>query len=85
MVYVVIKNWQRDSGDCGLECIGVYKDFEYAQKVLESEMKVAKEDFSYLNTEEDDYAYGDMCWSIWEEGEYCYNHIDLKIVEKEVE
>ena len=83
--YVVINNWQCDSGECGLGCLGVYDTFEKAQKVFEKEMQTARIDFGYLETEEDEYKKGYRSWSIWEKEEYCYNHIDLKIIEKEIQ
>ena len=83
-VYVLTVVWQRDSGDCGNEVIGVYQDFELAQRLFKNEMKNAKKDLEDLDTEEDNYIDGDMSWSIWEEGEYCYNHIDIQITECEV-
>lgn len=79
-VYVVSVVWQRDSGECGSN-VRVFQDVEKAFEQMKIEMESARTDFSDLSTEESDYADGDMSWSIWEEGEYCYNHIDVTITE----
>lgn len=84
-VYVVVCSWQRDCGECGTDVIGVYSSFERAKLAMENEMKMARSYFEDLETEESEYVDGDMSWSIWEEGEYCYNHDDILIIEKEVE
>lgn len=83
-VFVLTTVWQCDSGDCGQD-IRVFNNLEDAQKVLKQKMEEAREDFSYLDTEEDEFKDGDMSWSIWESQEYCYNHIDLVIYQREVE
>ena len=82
-VYVLSVVWQRDSGECGNDVV-VYENVEHALKALKNEMTFARKDFSDLDTEETDYTDGDMSWSIWETGEYCYNHCDITITECEV-
>ena len=79
-VYVLNVVWQRDSGECGND-VKVFQDIEKAFEQMKMEMESARTDFNDLSTEEDDYREGDMSWSIWEEGEYCYNHIDITITE----
>ena len=83
-VYVLVVSWQRDSGDFG-QTVSVYDTFEKAQATMREEIKSARRDFSDIsNLEEDDYHDGDMSWTICEEGEYCYNHCDVTIYEREV-
>lgn len=85
-VFVFIKTHQFDYGSVGL-ITRVYDTFEKAQTVFKAEMKQAIRDFKNLGkkAEQDNYSEGDMEWSIWEKDEYLYNHIDLTIVEREVE
>ena len=82
-IFIFTCTWQRDSGECG-NYVSAFRNFDDAQKFLEEEMKGARQDFSDLETEETEYAEGDMSWSIWESGEYCYNHCDLEIRQVEV-
>ena len=84
IVYVLTVGWQFDTGECGNR-VGAYDTIEKAQAQMEKEIKCAKTDFSDMDTEEDDYVDGDMSWSIWEKGEYCYNHCDIEIREVEVQ
>ena len=83
-VYVLSVVWQRDSGETGNE-IAVYSTIERASKAFLKEIEYAKQDFDDLETETTPLATGDMSWSIWETGEYCYNHCDIVIFQKEVE
>ena len=82
-VYVLSVVWQRDSGECGSETT-VYSTIEKANKEFLKEIKLACNDFADLETESTPLATGDMSWSIWESGEYCYNHIDINIYQREV-
>lgn len=82
-VYVVAIVWQRDSGENGVN-VETFDTIEKAQTYFKGEMVNARLDFSDLECEESEYADGDMSWSCWETGEYCYNHIDLVIYEKEL-
>ena len=83
MVYVLIVTWQRDSGECGTDVM-IYNSIESAEKAFKHEIELARIDFNDLDTEEDELVDGDMSWSIWEKGEYCYNHCDIAILEREV-
>lgn len=65
--------------------IKVYADLEKATQVLEEQMETAKKDFEGSDFEETNYAKGDMSWVIWDEGEFCMNHITLTIYESEVQ
>lgn len=82
-VYILSVVWQFDSGDCGSE-VRAFETFEDAMTAMKAEMKSARKDFERWETEETSFSQGDMSWSIWEEGEYCYNHIDITITECEV-
>lgn len=84
MIYVLTVVWQRDSGDCG-SSVNAYSTIEKANKAFLQEIKDARQYFSDLETEETGLAMGDMSWSIWEKDEYCYNHCDITIWEREVE
>lgn len=81
-VYVLVQSWQFDSGECGEE-VYVFDTLEKAQKRFEKEIKWAREDMeaavSNMKEEKDD-----MSYSVYEEGEYCYNHIDLIIYKRKV-
>lgn len=79
-VYVLTVVWQCDSGECGSHT-KVFQSVEDALKEMKAEMNTARADFNGLDTEETEYADGDMGWSIWEAGEYCYNHIDITVQE----
>jgi len=79
-VYVLEVVWQCDSGECGSH-VKVFDDVNSALEEMKTEMKDARSDFNRFTTEETDYTDGDMSWSIWEKGEYCYNHIDISITE----
>ena len=86
-VYVLVVSWQFDSGECGEYC-HVYETIEKAKAAMEHEIKLAKQDFRDAGIEDVEtsgYAAGDCSWSIWEEGEYCYNHEDINIYCREVE
>ena len=83
IVYVYINSWQMDSGDCG-ENVKVFTHLEDALNMLKDDMVEARQNMEHLDTEETDYHEGDFSWSIWEEGEYCYNHIDLTVYQREV-
>ena len=83
-VYVLVESWQMDCGECGFYVVKVCETYHQAYDYLLTKVKEAKIDMCGLETEEDPLVEGDMNWSIWKKGEYCYNHIDLKIEEKEV-
>ena len=80
-VFVLVEEWQYDSGDYGQE-IFVYNDFENVMERFKSLMKQAKKDLpDYVS---DDYCEGDLSWNRYEENEYCYNHYTLTIYIREV-
>lgn len=81
-VYVGSELWQFDSGECGNE-LKVFSDLEKALNWLKERKEQALVDMEgFSGTESEESA---MVYSIWEEGNYCYNHIDIKVVELEVE
>ena len=85
-VFVFIKTHQFDYGSSGAQ-VRVFNTFEKAKRHFEEKRKQAIIDFEALGkkSEQNNYSEGDMEWSIWEKDEYLYNHIDLAIVEREVE
>ena len=83
IVYAYINSWQMDSGECG-EFVKVFTHLEDALNMLKDDMVEARQNMEHLETEETDYQEGDFSWSIWEKGEYCYNHIDLNIYQRTV-
>ena len=84
-VYVLVESWLLDDGEwSGLSVRNVFETYHQAYDYFLFAIGQAKIDMEDLETEEDEFVEGSMCWSIWEKGEYCYNHIDLKIEEKEV-
>lgn len=84
-VFVLIENWYMDSGENGLEVVGVYNTFEKVIKQFKKCMKQIKLDWKDIDTEEDSYVDHDMCWSIWEKDNYGFNHYNLKIVEQDIQ
>ncbi|MCR4661717.1 MAG: hypothetical protein K5765_06960 [Clostridia bacterium] len=85
-VYVLVSNYvDVDSGDFNTEVIGVWENFNGANKELKKLMAQTREDFEDYDTEEEDYVDGDMTWSIWEEGEYSNHRCDLIIQCKEIQ
>ena len=73
-----------DSGDYESRVDGVYGNVEDALRQMKQEMKDDRIDFKDCDAEEDDYAEGDMSWSIWEKDYYMSHHCDIKITECEV-
>ena len=83
-VFVCVDDWQFDSGDTGCE-VKVFAELEKALEWLKNAKSDAISDIcGFLNADEIESEEGDRAFSIWEEGEYCYNHIDLTILEKEI-
>lgn len=70
---------------CEDTTIRVYADLEKATQVLKEQMEAVKEEFEGSDFETTNYVEGDMSWAIWDEGEFCMNHVSLTIYEKEVE
>lgn len=84
-VIVLVNNWQFDSGECGTRCEGVFTKKEDALKRFNELVKDARTDMNEIDTEETKINDGELeSWSIWESGEYCYNHIDIIVSVKEV-
>ena len=84
-VFVVSSSYINvDTGDYAHEVLGVYQDFELAQKVFERAIKDARCDFSGEDYEETEYAKGDMAYAIWvPEYEMSYR-CEIKITEMEI-
>jgi len=80
-VYVVVEEWQFDSGDCGGN-VKVFSNLEGAKKWKKHLSNLAKKDFSDFSEidEQDD----EMNYVICEAGEYCYNHITITIYQRNV-
>jgi len=77
-VYVLMRSWQFDSGECGQD-VGLYSTKAKARKAMEKLIEDARKD-----TPADCYVentYEDVSYSRYEDGEYCYNHIDIDIIE----
>ena len=81
-VYVLVKSWQYDSGECGSD-VYVFGTLENAKKRLKQEIIWAKQDMQQAVSDiaEDK---DDMSYSVYEDGEYCYNHIDITIYQREI-
>lgn len=65
--------------------IRVYADLEKATQILKEQIEMVKEEFEECDYDAENYVEGDMSWTIWEEGEFCMNHVSLTIYEREVE
>ncbi len=81
-VWTVIYSYQFDTGDCGIRCEGMFTSRATAVAKLGELMTEAKKGWS--KETEDEYDVESGTYSIWEKGEYCYNHIDIIIFEGEV-
>ena len=81
--YVVIHEYQYDSGDNGLEC-WIFQELEFAKQKMNEEAKIAKQCMldNVSDIEED---IGEMYYSVYEQGEYCYNHENIIIKRTEVQ
>ncbi len=82
-VYVLTVVWQFDSGETG-NYVHVYDSLEKAQAQMKLEIKIARNDMSGYDIEETNLVDGDMSYSIWERENYCYNHEDINIYQREV-
>lgn len=83
-VYVLVNNWLLDDGEWNGAYVMVFETYQKAYDCFLFYIGQSRIDMGDLETEEDTLVEGDRCWSIWEKDKYCYNHIDLKIEEKEV-
>lgn len=84
-VYVLVDSWQFDSGEVGEE-IEVFDTFEKAQEEFKKRIKTARQEMNGMfDSDEIEETDPDvMSFSIFEKEEYCYNHIDINIYEKEI-
>ena len=82
-VYVLIESNQTSDGDSWQTC-EVFADLDSAQKAMKKAIRKARREMKCYDTEED-YTEGDMTYSIYESGEYCYNHIDICVFQREVQ
>lgn len=79
-VYTLTCNYLNvDTGECDTCVLGVYQEFESAQKEMEKNIANLKKEFSHCDTEDSNYVKGDMSYSIWEKGQYMSYHCDLII------
>lgn len=81
-IYLIIVEWQYDSGENGLD-IQAFKNYENAEKEFNAQVEMAKVDFENVtsNSEIEITNVGEnKHWSIFENGEYCYNHINIKLI-----
>lgn len=83
-IYVVVESWQYDDGDCG-EQVNVYNSLEQARKhldelVLETRITFQGRILDGSYTIEED----DMWFTCYETGEYCYNHYNATIYQRDV-
>lgn len=79
-VYVVVVSWQMDSGECG-QTVDVYETLEDAKKKLAIEKESAMVGFDGLDLT---IYESDMAISIYEKEEYCYNHCDITIYQRDI-
>lgn len=81
-VYVLVHSYQFDSGDCS-EQVVVFDSLSKAIKLLKKLKKEAKRYFkeTYGDIEE---GKTDMSYSVWEQENYCYNHEDITIYQREI-
>lgn len=86
-VYVITNSWQYDTGESGIET-KVFFHENLARDYFKQAQEDAKNDFAEgaknvldcdVTVDEDENSF-----SIYESGEYCYNHIDIKFQEQEV-
>lgn len=87
-VFVIVKEWQYDTGENGLEVCGVYSNYKKAKEKFDSEVKDAQIDFGYDAKNAGDDTTVELCensFSIYETGEYCYNHIDIFMTEEKID
>jgi len=81
-VYVVVEEWQFDSGDCG-ETVEVFSNLESAKEWKKYLSNLAKNNFnSFSEIDEED---EEMHYVICEKGEYCYNHTTITIYQREID
>ena len=80
MIYVLFYNYvDVDSGEFITSVIGVFYEFEQAQKMMVDTIKKMRKDFENYDTKEEEYVDGDMTWSICEKEDYPSHHCDIII------
>ena len=81
--YVVIHEYQYDSGDNGLEC-WIFQELIEAQRKMKEEAQISKQ-CMLDNVSDIEECESDMVYSVYEEGAYCYNHENIIIKRTKVE
>lgn len=82
-VYVLVHEYQFDSGECGLETY-VYDSLEKAQKELEKFVKDAEISWDEFFDTDYEKEQNEIRAAFFETGEYCYNHENITIYERDV-
>ena len=78
--YVLILDFAGDI-DSVITVIGVYSTLEKAKKAFKEQLKSEKEfGIEYDHIEEDT----ETKYLAYMDGEYCYNHLNLRIIKKEL-
>lgn len=82
-VYIVVENWYMDCNKG--QSIEVFNTLKKAQQVFDRKIKDARIDMSAdYNGDNIIEETGNNLFEIWEDGNYFNNHIEIKILEKEV-
>lgn len=82
-IYIVVENWYMDCNKG--QSIEVFDTLKKAQKVFDKKIKDARTDMSAdYNGDDIIEETGNNLFEIWEDGNYFNNHIEIKILEKEV-
>lgn len=82
-VYVLVHEYQFDSGECGMD-VEVFEDLEQAQqrmKEIANDSEISWDECFDTNYEKED---DELRATFWESGEYCYNHENITIFQREV-
>ena len=82
-VYVVVEDWQFDDGECGTETY-VFETLAQAQGQMGGLSLDIKKVFENNFKDNYDVDKNDMSVSYYESGEYCYNHHNVAIYEREI-
>lgn len=83
-VYVLVHEWQLDRGEAGME-VEVFENLAKAQKrktELEEDCKITWDEFFDTNYELEK---NETSITFYECGEYCYNHENINIYEKDIQ
>ena len=76
-VFIVSEEWGCDDGSFG-QSVEVFKTEERAREYMQQSIKDT-EDMGYDMSKENKDSF-----SVWKDGEYTYNHTEIKLEEKEV-